>query len=180
MATALKWPLEIWPLLLQSKIQGKALEVVSTLSPEDSLDFSKVKATILHAYELVPEDYRQKFRGHCKSATQTCVEFARDKETLFDRWCAARGVDDFTSLRELILMEEFKKSLPERMLIHFNEQRISSLLAAAVMADEYVLIHKVVFPAAAPSDRLRVAAVTPPSTGQAALVHKKERVCFYC
>lgn len=38
-------------------------------------------------------------------------------------------------------------SLPERMLVHFNEQKVSSLSAAAVMADKYALTHKVVFPA---------------------------------
>ena len=51
-ATALKWPKEVWPLLLQSRLSGKAQEVVASLSLEDSLSYDTVKA-----YELVPEAY---------------------------------------------------------------------------------------------------------------------------
>lgn len=61
--------------------------VYSSLPAEDSLDFDKVKAAVLGAYELVPEAYRQRFRRLKKPAFQTFVEFAREKESLFDRWC---------------------------------------------------------------------------------------------
>lgn len=77
-------------------------------------------------------------------------------------------MDDFASLRELIGVEDFKKSLPETMLVHFNQQRISSLSAAAVMADEYVLIHKVVFPASAHPEKSHIASVPLSATGQEA------------
>ena len=123
-AGALKWPADVWPLLLQCKIHGKAQEVVSALPLEDSLDYNTVKAHILRAYELVPEAYRQKFRGHRKTPAQTYVEFARDKGSLFDKWCAACEARDFPSLRELILLEDFKKHLPERMLVYLNEQKV--------------------------------------------------------
>jgi len=57
-----------------------------------------------NAYELVPETYRQKFRESKKGDNQTYVEFAHDKEQLFDRWCASTGVDsDFKCLQELML-----------------------------------------------------------------------------
>lgn len=56
-ATSLVWPKEVWSLLLQCKLAGKALEVYSTLSLEDSLKYDVFKLTILKAYELVPEAY---------------------------------------------------------------------------------------------------------------------------
>lgn len=65
-ATSLRWPKEIWSLLLQCKLMGKAQEVCSTLSIEESLKYEVMKSAILRAYELVPEAYRQKFRGHKK------------------------------------------------------------------------------------------------------------------
>lgn len=108
LAIALKWPEDMWPLLLQCKIHGKAQEVVSVLPLADSLHYDTVKEAILRAYELVPEAYRQKFHGHKKTQMQTFVEFARDKGTLFDRWCTASEVTNFAELRELILIEEFK------------------------------------------------------------------------
>lgn len=120
-----RWPKECWALLLQCRLMGKALEVFSTLSLEDSLNYDAVKLAILRAYELVPEAYRQKFRGHKKNSSQTFVEFSREKALLFDRWCSATKTDDFNSLRELILLEEFKGCLSERVVVYLNEQKVS-------------------------------------------------------
>ena len=62
-AENLKWPREHWTLLLQSVVIGKAREIYTQLSLEQSSDYDKVKEVILKAYELVPEAYRQKFRN---------------------------------------------------------------------------------------------------------------------
>ncbi len=78
-AVALWWPKEVWPLLLQCRLIGKAQEVCSALSINDSLDYEKVKSAVLRAYELIPEAYRQKFSTHAKTANQTFVEYAREK-----------------------------------------------------------------------------------------------------
>ena len=50
-----KWPKEHWILLLQSVVIGKAREIYTQLSLEQSSDYDKVKELILKAYELVPE-----------------------------------------------------------------------------------------------------------------------------
>lgn len=57
----------MWTLLLT----GKAQEVYATLSPENTLDYEKVQAGILRAYELVTEAYHQKFRRYKKQESQT-------------------------------------------------------------------------------------------------------------
>ena len=62
-AENLKWPKEHWTLLLQSVVIGKAREIYTQLSLEQSSDYDKVKELVLKAYELVPEAYRQKFRN---------------------------------------------------------------------------------------------------------------------
>ena len=93
-AECLKWPTEYWPLMLQSVIKGKAQRAYSALSVEDASSYEVVKQAILTAYELVPEAYRQKFRGLRKADSQTYVEFAHDKEVFFERWCASRAVND--------------------------------------------------------------------------------------
>ncbi|KAJ8020406.1 hypothetical protein HOLleu_39989 [Holothuria leucospilota] len=105
----LKWPRDKWSILIQSNFTGKAQEVYSALSIEDSMDYDKVKKAILQAYELVPEAYRQKFRKYRKANTQTYVEFAYQKERHFDRWCASKKVSTFDTLRQLMLVEEFKR-----------------------------------------------------------------------
>lgn len=142
-AATLNWPKDVWSLLLQCKLTGKAQEVCAALSIEQSLNYDTVKATVLHAYELVPEGYRQKFRKCEKTVNQTYVEFAREKGALFDKWCQASKVVDFVQLRELMLLEEFKQCLPERITVYLNE--VVSLAEAAVLADEFSLTHKSVF-----------------------------------
>ena len=58
-ATTLHWPLESCTMLLQSALVGKACEVYSVLSVEQSADYEVVKREILKAYELVPKAYYQ-------------------------------------------------------------------------------------------------------------------------
>uniref|UniRef100_A0A1A8AE95 Integrase p58-like C-terminal domain-containing protein n=2 Tax=Nothobranchius furzeri TaxID=105023 RepID=A0A1A8AE95_NOTFU len=80
LAAALDWPREVWSLVLQCKLSGKAQVVMTSLSIPDSMDYEKGKSAVLNSYELVPEAYRQKFRALKHKATgQTYVEFAREK-----------------------------------------------------------------------------------------------------
>lgn len=51
----------------------KAQEAYSALNVADSLNYGKVKAAVLHTYELVPEAYRQWFRTWKKANKQTFV-----------------------------------------------------------------------------------------------------------
>lgn len=75
-AVKLQWPKDMWALLLQCNLTGKAQEVSAALPIEQSLSYDVMKAAVLRAYELVPVAYRQKFRAHAKTARQTHVEFA--------------------------------------------------------------------------------------------------------
>lgn len=179
-AASLHWPREVWPLLLQCKLVGKAQEVCSALSLEESLNYDVVKSAILAAYELVPEAYRQRFRNHKRTANQTFVEFAREKATLFDRWITASKVLDYNCLRELILLEEFKNGLPERMVVHLNEQKVSTLKEAAVIADEFVLTHKTVFVQKHEVTTREPPPRKDPSSPRRTFASRTERECFYC
>ena len=144
-ANTLKWPRHVWPLLLQCVFTGKAQDAYASLSPELSLDYAKVKAAVLRAYELVPEAYRQKFRRFKKTDSQTYVEFGRDKEVMFDRWCQSQNVTDFAGLRDLLLLEDFKNCLPDKISTYINEQKVRKVSDAAVLADEYLLLHRDTF-----------------------------------
>ena len=108
-AENLNWPKEHWTLLLQSVLIGRAREIYIQLGVEQSHHYETVKELILKGYELVPEAYRQKFRNCKKDSNQTHVEFARNKERLFDRWCYSKKIDqNYDKLRQLVLDEEFK------------------------------------------------------------------------
>lgn len=182
-AASLNWPKEVWTLLLQCRLVGKAMEVFSTLSIEDSMKYETVKAAVLRAYELVPEAYRQKFRNHRKVSNQTFVEFAREKGVLFDKWCTSSNVNDFSALRELMLLEDFKKCLPERIVLYLNEQKVTEISAAAVLADEFALTHKSVFNTMRGERNVSAGSLplpVAPKTKVEAPAPKEKRECYYC
>lgn len=54
-AVALRWPKDVWAILLQCRLTGKAAEACSSLSVKDNLVYKTVKNTILRVYEFVPE-----------------------------------------------------------------------------------------------------------------------------
>ena len=134
-AENLNWLKEHWTLLLQSVIIGKAREIYTQLTVEQSSSYDTVKELILKAYELVPEAYRQKN-----------VEFARTKEQLFDRWCSSKKIgSDHEKLRQLMLVEEFKRCINSDIKSFLDEKQVETLEAAARLAYDYALTHKVSF-----------------------------------
>lgn len=132
--------------LMQCRLIGNVQEACSSLSLEDGLVYEKVKNTIFHVYELLLEAYRQRFRNLKKNSDQTQVDFAREKEVLFDRWCLACKADSLSSVRDLMLVEEFKNCVPERTVVYLKEQKLTNLQHTATLADEFILTHRNVFP----------------------------------
>jgi len=128
-------------ILLQCVLTGRAQEVFSSLSLEDSADYDKVKTAVLKVYELVPETYRQRFRTW-KKGDKPYLEFARDLMTHFTRWCSASEVKDFDDLCNSMVLEQFKNSVPERIAMYISEQKVRTAGEAAALADDYFLTHR--------------------------------------
>ena len=102
-----------------------------------------VKQLILKGYELVPEAQRQKFCNREKENSETYVEFARTKEQLFDHCCSSQKIEEsYDRLRQLILVEEFKRCVPSRVRTFIDEQKAETLENAARVANDYSLTHK--------------------------------------
>ena len=65
------------------------------------------------------------------------------KETLFNTWCSSKEIDNnFEKVRQLLLIEEFKKCLPDKVKTYLDEKKVETLGQAAVLADDYILTHK--------------------------------------
>ena len=64
----------------------------------------------------------------------------------FDRWCHSRKVGaDFKKLRQVILIEEFKRCVHDDIKTYLDEQKVENLAKAAAYADDYALTHKSTF-----------------------------------
>ncbi|XP_068213155.1 uncharacterized protein [Palaemon carinicauda] len=139
-AETLKWPVEFWSLLIRNKVKGKAAFVASQLVSEN--DYTVLKKTILDAYSITIEGYRQNFRNSVKTFNQTFVKFCSLKNRQLNKWLERAGVDNFESFKNLILLEEFLRKVPTHIstFIHFKGETL--VKKAASLADDYHLIHK--------------------------------------
>ena len=137
-----KWPDSARTLMLQCVLTGRAQEVFSAMNAADSQEYARVKAVVLKSYELVPEAYRQRFRFWKKHDRQSHLEFARDLTTSFNHWCNASEVEDFEGLQDLMILEQFRDSVPARVATYISEQKARNAADAAALADDFVLTHR--------------------------------------
>lgn len=136
------WPDEDRVVMLQSVFTGKAQAAYSALSEHESRVYKTVKESVLKAYELVPEAYRQRFRSWRKAERQSHVEFVSDLSRHFQKWCLALNVETFEDLCDLVVFEQFVDCVPPEVATHIIERGVKSVSEAAIIADEYVFAHK--------------------------------------
>ena len=121
-----------------------------------------------------------RFRKHAKTPNQMFVEFAHEKSVMFDKWCSASNIITFEQLKELMLLEEFKNCVPKKIVVYLNERNVSSLSEAAVMADEFVLTHKVVFSPPGGDVITGASVQSSVEVNKPSAVLSDTRECFYC
>ena len=61
---------------------------------------------------------------------------------LFGRWIKACQIDNFKDLENLILLEQFKRTMPKEIQLHLDEREVKDIHSAAILADSYALTHK--------------------------------------
>ena len=141
-AEEMKWPQEKWTLLTQGSLEGKAQEAYAVLDSTQGKDYDVVKKNALAAYELVPEAYRQQFRSLKRKSDESFLELAKRQELVFGRWLASTETITFESVCALVLMEQFKKCVPQPIEIYLNEQDEKDLRKAATLVDQYEVTHR--------------------------------------
>ena len=57
-------------------LSGKAMAAYAALTPEDAIQYEKVKKAILRRYEINEETYRQWFRQDRKKGEESYREYA--------------------------------------------------------------------------------------------------------
>ena len=130
-----------------------AREIFSQLPVKDCAKYDTFKELILKGYELVPGMYRQRFRGLVKTGSKTFIEFAQEKSQLFDRWCMSENANgDYDSLRELILIYEFKNCLSTDIRTVFNDKNPNTLT-------DFSLTHKLSITSVKPNSSLPLEAI---------------------
>lgn len=78
------------------------------------------------------------------TANQTYIEFAREKEQFFDRWCHSEKINgSYDHLTQLLLLEKFKNNCASNDLkIYPNDRNVDTLCLACHCTDKYTIMHK--------------------------------------
>lgn len=196
LAKSLKWPQDKWPLLVQGVFTGRALEVYAALDATQSASYEVVKAAVLAAYEFSPEVYRQRFHNLKKRIDQTHIEYAREKEIAFDKWVRSKNIgQDYERLKQLILLEDYKTSVPFEVKNYLEDQKVEDIKKAAVMADDFELTHQFTSRGNYRPNVFKSQVVRGPENGslkssgvprltrtdsQQGSMHTEDLICFYC
>jgi len=137
------WPTEKLTAIIQPLLVGKALKTFLALDTADSQDYNKVRAAILKAYAVVPEQARVLFRTVGKQPHETYSEFAFRLSTHFKRWVEGNSAyDNLEKLRELFKLEQFQQTVDSDLRIWLLEQKPTTLEQAAKLADQYVTLRR--------------------------------------
>lgn len=139
LATGQLWPQEQWATALSVCLSGEALAVFARLTPEDSLEYEKVKKALLQRFRLTADGFRDKFRGARPEKGETGTQYAARLSSLFDRWIGLSGTEkEFSALRNLLLTEQFVRSVSPKMSLFLRERKGRALEDIASLADRYL------------------------------------------
>ena len=133
-----EWLEDQWVSLLVPKLVGRAYRVYNSL--DDQNNYADIKSSILDAYSVTPDGYRQQFRSYTKPESHTFVEFASEKLRHLKKWLEATKTSSFSELLNLIVIKEWKNKLPFNILRHVEERGECELMQAAMVADAFAFL----------------------------------------
>lgn len=138
-AVGQEWPEEKWATALSLCLSGEALKVFGRLSPEDSMDYQSTKVALLQRFRFTAEGYREKFRQSKPEDGETGKQYATRLQSYFDRWLEMSETDeDFASVRNLIVAEQFLNNCHDRLALFLREKKCRTVKEMAEAADTFL------------------------------------------
>ncbi|XP_064467875.1 uncharacterized protein LOC135378716 [Ornithodoros turicata] len=138
-AEGLRWPKEQWATALSLSLAGEALAVFGRLSPQESNDYENVRDALLETFRYTAEGFREKFRSSTPDKKETAKQFGARLTHFFDKWVeTSETPKEFTSLRDLMLREQFLLKCPPALAVFLKEGECETLDETCKRADKYL------------------------------------------
>ncbi|EEC03244.1 hypothetical protein IscW_ISCW001826, partial [Ixodes scapularis] len=143
LAMGQEWPRGKWATALSLCLVGEALKVFGRMSPDDSLDYEKVKMALLQLFRFTTEGYHERFRGSSPNNGKTRSQYAARLEGLFDRW-VEMGLcpKTYGDLRDLVIAEQFINGCHLKLAVFLKERSCNALPLMAAAADKFMEAHR--------------------------------------
>ncbi|XP_042144130.1 uncharacterized protein LOC121834502 [Ixodes scapularis] len=128
-----------WRQRLLSVLPAEAADVLARLLPEETENYAVVKGALLRKYKLSPEAFRLKFQEATKGPQESYSEFAYKLGSFLENWLkGARAYEDKAKMFEQFCLEQFYRTLPEKLREWFQDRPdVGTVRKAAEYADEY-------------------------------------------
>ena len=138
-ASVAKWNRGTWATQLSPLSTGKAIEVYNRLSPEEAMDYERLKVALLERYHFTQHGYREKFRKARSEAHQSPSQFIFKLKNYFTKWVELAEVEQtFMDMVDLIVCEQFTSSCSKDLSIWLKQSNPKSLDELSWLADRYL------------------------------------------
>ena len=140
--TVIKTGKEEWAIYLAALLKGKALEVYSRLSNEESNNYDALKMALLRRYQLTEEGLKKKFYASCPEVGESCTQFMVRLSGELRQWIDATKIPkSFDELSALLVKEQFLNTCDQDMAMHLREKISSDNAELAKFAERYIDAH---------------------------------------
>ena len=134
-----KWNRSTWATQLSPLLTGKAVEVYNRLSPEEAMDYERLKVALLDRYNFTEGEYREKFREARPEGHESPSQFTFRLKNYFTKWIELAEVGQTSmGVVDLIVREQFTSSCPNDLSIWLKQSNPKTLDELSRLADRYL------------------------------------------
>ncbi|GFU85388.1 transposon Ty3-I Gag-Pol polyprotein [Trichonephila clavipes] len=106
--------------ILLNLLGEKAEDILVYVKDEEISDYNKLKSLVLREFEPTPLICLQNIQKAKRMPNETHVQLASRLLTNWDQYCNLRNVNDFNSLKELIVSDKLYETLDNETAVHIN------------------------------------------------------------
>ena len=138
-ACVAKWNRSTWATQLSPLLTGKAVEVYNRLSPEEAMDYERLKVVLLEIYDFTERGYREKFGKARPEGHESPSQFIFRLKNYFTKWVELAEVEQtFVGVVDLIAHEQFTSSCSKDLSIWLKQSNPKTVDELPRLADQYL------------------------------------------
>ena len=138
-ASVAKWNRSTWATQLSPLLTGKAVEVYNRLSPEEAMDYERLKVALLERYDFTERGYREKFREARPEGHESPSQFIFRLKNYFTKWVELAEVEQtFVGVVDLVVREQFTSSCSKDLSIWLKQSNPKTLDELSRLTDQYL------------------------------------------
>ena len=143
-AHAYELPDRLYAIELAKCLEGPALLVYETLSPENRLKYEELKKALLKRFKFTESGFRKRFQNARTLVGESQKDFVDRLYKLFNAWCELGEYENSTEgISEMVIKDVYFRSQPIQVQTHLKEMGRMSLREMAQKAEYYREAHNI-------------------------------------